>query len=704
MNMMTDLTTKKIPVSCNKDCGGGCPLLAYVKDGRVIKIVNNPLGNRHMSGCVKGFQMTKVLYSAERLKKPLLRKGARGSGDFEEVPWSEALDIVAEKLNSIKEKHGNQAILSLGGSGACRGALHNTIRLPLRFLNLFGGHTSTYGSYSAGATEFTTPHMIGRTWTGIDPATLLKSNMIILWGANIADCRFGCELYGWLGEARKKGVDVVVIDPRRSATVSKLATKWIPIRPGTDSAMMMAVLYVLVTEDLIDSTFIDTYSVGFDELKRYVLGSGDDGQEAKTPLWAEDICGTPASLIVEFARQYGRAKPSALIPGLSIQRTIGGEEAVRLSIVLQVATGNLGKMGGSSGGLTWDSLPRPRMKAIKIPPNPIVERAPTYLWPDMVLNGTAGGYPCNIKAIYNVGGNYIVQGSDVRKSIRAFESVEFSVCHDYFLTPTAAYCDVVLPVTTFLERGDIVFSGGNYLLFSNQVSQPLPESKNDYDIFSDLAYRLGFGEAFTEGKNEEDWLREFIASSEITDPDEFKRTGIYYGKDQLRVGLSDFIEDPETNPLSTPSGKIEISSKSFGMTGFSPIPEVRILEPTRDYPLRLISPKSRFRIHSQFSNIPLAGKRERHDLWINPVDAKKRGIINGQTILVNSPEGRVKIKARVTGEILQGVVCLLEGLWPCFNSHGVETSGSVNVLTSTEPTEPSRASRTHSVLVEVTGL
>lgn len=278
---MTDSNITKIPVSCNKDCGGGCPLLAYVRDGRVIKIANNPLGGRYMTGCIKGFQMPRVLYSSERLKKPLLRTGVRGSGNFEEVEWDKALDIISDKLNSIKEKYGNKAILPLGGSGACRGALHNTIRLTFRFLNLFGGYTSTYGSYSAGAAEFTIPRIIGMPWTGIDPGTLLNSKMIILWGANIADCKFGCELYGYIYEAKKKGTEVVVIDPRRSSSVRKLASKWIPIRPGTDSAMMMAVLYVLITENLIDDRFIEKYSLGFDELKRYVLGIGDDEQQAK---------------------------------------------------------------------------------------------------------------------------------------------------------------------------------------------------------------------------------------------------------------------------------------------------------------------------------------------------------------------------------------------------------------------------------------
>ncbi len=172
----------------------------------------------------------------------------------------------------------------------------------------------------------------------------------------------------------------------------------------------------------------------------------------------------------------------------------------------------------------------------------------------------------------------MVQGSDIHKNMRAFAQVEFSVCHDFMLTPTARHCDLVLPTTTFLERDDIVFpDSGNYLLFSNQAVPPMPEAKNDYDIFCELAERLGFLADFSEGKSAEEWLRGFVTDSEVADYEEFKRTGIYLGADQLRVGLSDFVADPQEHPLNTPSGRVEISSRAYAETGFSPIPKCRIL-------------------------------------------------------------------------------------------------------------------------------
>jgi anaerobic dimethyl sulfoxide reductase subunit A len=370
--------------------------------------------------------------------------------------------------------------------------------------------------------------------------------------------------------------------------------------------------------------------------------------------------------------------------------------------VLQAATANIGIPGGSSGAFGWGGLPGPQIGRISVPSRAGQPSVPVYGWPDAVLEGRAGGYPSDIRAIYNVGGNFVVQGADVHKNLRAFEKVEFSVCHDIFLTPTARACDVVLPATTFLERNDIIFSAHNYAFFSNQAVSPQGDARNDYDIFCDLAERLGFLTEFSEGKNEEMWLSDFVAGSDVGDWDEFRRTGIFKGEDQLRVGLCDFVEDPEMHPLPTPSGRVEITSERYAAdTGFSPWPKPEWLQPNSAYPLRLITPKSRFRVHSQHANIPWFAEKDPQALWIHPADAGFRGISDGSLVMVSSPRGCVRIAARVTENILPGVVCLLEGVWPLFDSEGIDTAGSPNVLTSTEPTMPSQASRTHSVLVQV---
>ena len=663
-----------------------------------MRVTDSPWRGPYMRGCARGYQMPRTLYAPDRLKKPLVRDGPRGSGQFREASWPQALDLVAHRLGEIKDRCGAQAILRLGGSGSCRGALHNTALLTQRFLGLLGGYTETSGNYSSQAVSFTTPLLLGTKMAGIDPGTLQYSQLIILWGANIADNRLGCEMEARVREAKSRGVPIVVIDPRRSRTARTLGTEWMPVYPGTDVALMMAVLHVWISEGLVDAAFVDKYSVGFDVLQCRILGQ--DGGPARTPQWAEALCGTPADAIVRFARLYANTKPAALLPGLSLQRTVGGEETARMAIALQVASGNLGTPGGSSGAQFWNRLPAPRMPAIDAPAAPGA-CVPVYRWPDAILEGMVGGYPSDVRAVYNVGGNYLVQGSDVRKGMRAFERLEFAVCHDYFLTPTARHCDVVLPVTTFLERQDIVFPEANYLLFSNQAVPPQGEARNDYDVFCDLAERLGFGARFSAGRDEEAWLRHFVANSEVPDYEEFKRTGIYMGPDHMRVGLAEFVADPAAHPLRTPSGRVEIASARYAQTGFSAVPECRQAPQELGYPLRMVTPKARYRTHSQCDNIPWHKQKEPQVLWMHPLDAASRDVVDGQRVLIRSPQGRVRIPARVSEDIMRGVVCLLAGVWPRFASDGTDEAGCANVLTSTQPTLPSQGSRTHSVWVEV---
>ena len=689
-----------LAVTCNKDCGGGCPLEAVVRDGRVVRVRNNPLGGRAMRGCPRGFEMPRVVYAPDRILKPLLRVGERGSGRFREAEWPEALDLVAGRLAEVQGRHGAGSILALAGFASGRGALHSTQRLTKRFLGLMGGYTEITGGYSSAAADFVTPFALGTNLAGIDAATVRRSRLIILWGANVTDTRLGCETEFYIEEARRRGTEVIVVDPRRSATVKKLDARWIPVRPGGDAALMMAVLYVLLEEGLVDRPFVAAHSTGFEELERRVLGR-EDGL-ARTPAWAEGVCGTPERLIRELALAYGRARPTALIPGLSIQRTVGGEEAIRLAIALQVATGNLGQPGGSSGALTWGKLPVPRMGWIEAPANPAGASIPVVRWPDAVLEGRQGGYPADIRAIYSVGNNYVVQGSDLHKSLRAFRQVEFSVCHDYALTPTARECDVVLPATTFLEREDIVFpAGGNYLLYSNRAVEPLGWARNDYAIFCELAGRLGLGGAFSEGRSEAEWLERFLAESEVADVEAFRRTGIYWGADQARVGLHEFALDPEAHPLRTPSGMVEIASRAYAATGFPAAPACRMAAPDPAYPLWLVTPHARFRTHSQYETIAWFKSRTPQAVWLSPADAAARGIAGGDAVVVRSRQGRMRIAARVSEEIMPGVASLLQGTWPVFDAQGAETAGCANVLTSTEPTLPSHGPRTHSVQVEV---
>jgi anaerobic dimethyl sulfoxide reductase subunit A len=701
--MIPDVTstgtgTTPLPVSCNRDCGGGCPLLAHVEGGRVTRITHNPAAGPYLQGCIRGYLALHQLYDPARLTKPLVRSGPRGSGRFREVEWPEALRTVADGLAAVREKHGDGAILALGGSGSCRGAVHNTGRLTARFLNLFGGHVAESDSYSSAAAQFTERVVLGTNDAGIDAATARHSAMIVLWGANLSDCVMGCEWRARVREARRRGVPVVVVDPRRTETVRLLGSEWLPVRPGTDSALMLALLYVLVSEGLADEAFASAHATGWPELRARVLGH--DGRAPATPEWAEALCGTPAARIVALAREWARRRPTALIPGLSAQRTVGGEESVRLAVALQLATGNFGRLGGSSGGRVWDALPEPRLAAIPVPQAQASSTVHANDWAHALLEGGAGGYP-DAAAVVNVGANYVVQGADVALNLRAMQAPEFSVSHDLFLTATARQCDAVLPATHWLERDDAVFSWATFLLFSHKVARPPGQARHDYDILADLADRLGFGAEFTQGRDAGEWLRACIADSEIPDEAEFRRTGIHLGPEQERVGLAEFAADPVGAPLTTPSGKVELAGVACAAAGLPRVPEARLLPTVETHPLRLVTPKSRVRVHSQLGDLPEFRARDDRTVWLNPVDAEARGLADGDEVAVRSAQGAVRRPCRVTADVMEGVVSLLAGISPEFDESGCDLAGSANVLTCSEPTLPSRGARLHSTLVEV---
>ena len=691
-----------IPVFCGKDCGGNaCPLTATLEDGRVTHVANNVAAGKYLLGCSRGYAMPLELYAPDRLLRPLIRTGARGSGRFREASWEEALGRVADRLGDVRAKHGAVSVLNLASAG-CTSALHGTIPLLRRFLNFYGGATRFTGSYSNGAAQFILPYLFGAHWrsSGFDAATMQYAQMIVLWGANVLEARLGTDVNARLLEAARRGAQIVVIDPRRSRSAHKTGAWWIPCRPGTDAALMLAVLYVLLTENRVDRAFIAARSTGFEQLEAYVLGR--DAGQPRTPRWAEPLCGLSAEEITRFARAYAAAKPAVLLPGYSIQRVYAGEEPYRLAVALQLATGNFGVLGGSTGSLN-NAQPGVRVGRLPAPILPDSPSVPVARWPDAVLEGRAGGYPTDIHAIYSIGGNYLNQGSQIAKGIAAFEKLDFAVCHELFLTPTARYCDVVLPAAHALEKEDIGLSwGGNFITYKKQAIPPRGEARTDYDILCDLAERLGFGSQFSEGRSAAQWIQHFLDRSEVPDHDAFRRSGVHIAADQERVGLVDFARDPAANPLSTPSGLVEIASARYAAeTGFPAIPTWQPRPQDERYPLQLITPKSPHRTHSQGSNIAEIRRKASHALDMHPNDAAARGINDGDQVRLFNAVGTAHVTVRVCGDLAVGVVCLPEGVWVELDAHGFDAAGAANMLTSTQGTAPATACIMHDVGVQV---
>jgi len=281
--------------------------------------------------------------------------------------------------------------------------------------------------------------------------------------------------------------------------------------------------------------------------------------------------------------------------------------------------------------------------------------------------------------------------------------VDFVACHELFLTPTARYSDVVFPATTTLEREDVgIPCLGNYLLYKPQVVPPRGQARSDYEVLCELADRLGFGPEFSAGRSAAQWVEQFIAQSEVPDPDEFRRTGIYIAPDQQRVGLADYAAEPGRYPLSTPSGKVEIVSESYQREhGFPAFPTWQPPPEDDHYPLRLITPKSPYRTHSQGSNIPAISEKAAHRLTMHPQDAAARGIVDGDTVRLFNAQGASRITAHLSEDIVPGVVSLPEGVWVKLDAAGVDLAGSANMFTSSVGTAPGTACIMHGVGVEV---
>lgn len=689
---------ERIPTFCGKDCGGtACPLVAVVDKGTVTSIERNPAG-LDLKACPRGYALHNAHYAQDRILTPLIASGSRGSGSFREASWEEAITLVAHRLGDIRDRQGSTSLLALGSTGSI-GALHNSENLLTRFIHASEGGTTLSSNYSNGAACFVLPYLFGEAHqhSGWDAATVRKSRLIILWGANVLEARLGTELGTEIAKAARTGVPVIVIDPRRSRTAKALNARWIPIRPGTDAAMMLAVLHVLFRDNLVDRARMNTLSVGADELERYVSGIAD-GLE-RSPTWAEGICGIPAGVIEGFAREYAATKPAMLVPGFSIQRVHNGEETFRLSVALQIATGNLGIAGGSSGSLN-SRLPKPRAGSLPLLNSAASRSVPILRWADAILEGKAGGYPSDITAAYVMGFNAVNQGADSLKSIQALHALSFSVCHEMFMTPTARLCDVILPVYSPLEKEDICSPWlGNYILYKRSAVLPRGMVRNDYDILSELSELMGFGSVFNEGKSASDWLASFLAESEIPDTEAFKNSGVYFGANRERVGLEQFAADPGGQPLPTPSGKVELYSAAYARdTGRSAIP---IWEDRPDHPryaFLLITPKSIHRTHSQGGQLrgPDAG-----ELSMARVDAARLMIESGDDVLVSNEEGRLIAKAIVSDDIAQGVLCLHEGSWLNIGPDGVDRGGCANMLTSTKGSGPSVAPVMHGIPVAV---
>jgi anaerobic dimethyl sulfoxide reductase subunit A len=731
------------------NCGGRCLLVATIEDGRITRLeaddrADDDLARPRLVACSRGRAYVKRQYHPDRLTHPLKRIGERGEGRFARITWDEALDLAAGQIRRVREAYGNGALFVPYGTGGYSNT--NGSHLARRLFYQFGGCLDIENSYSWACTNRATVTVYGTRISGNQRQDWVRSRFILMWGWNPAEMIDGTSSAWFVKKAREAGARVVCIDPRKTLSAIGCADEWVPIRPGTDAAMMTAMAHVIVTEGLHDRGFVATHCVGFDaatmpegmeseeSYEDYLLGRRD-GIE-KTPAWAEAITGVPRETIARLARELATAGPAMLYQGYGMQRRAYGEQVVRAGCTLAAITGNVGIPGGNASGI---ALPAPdggaRWIAFPLGENPHPAAIPVAAWDVAVTRGRSMGredgvvgadrLESDVKLIYAVASNCLVNQhmniNRTAKILRDESLVEFLIVQDQFLTPTARFADLVLPACTAFETHGVQdgWKFSNEVLYMPKLVEPLGESMSDYAICAGIAERLGIGDAFTEGRDERGWVDRILELyrdrfPEIPDADGFETSnvGVYAeAVTEPAVAFEDFRRDPEAHPLDTPSGKVEIFSTELHALGRpDEIPAVpKYIEEWESpfgpeasaFPLQAIGSHTLSRVHSTHANNPWLQEAFPQRVFVNPVDAAARGIGDGDPVRVFNDRGAMVIPCRVTNRMMPGVVDIPSGAWWDPDEDGTDRGGATNVLTSERLTPYAFGTASHTIMVEI---
>ena len=697
--------------ACPHDCPDTCSILTTVEDGKAIAVRGNP-DHPFTRGrlCVKVNNYEERVYSDKRVLYPLMRVGPKGSKQFQRISWDEAIETIAKRWKSIIATDGAQAILPYSYLGT-QGIL-NGLNVGDPLFNKLGATVSERTFCDSGSC---TAYMmtIGPT-PGVDPESFVHSKYILLWACNT----LGTNSHHWpfIEQAKKAGAKLVVIDPVRTRT-ARLADWHIPIRPGTDAALALAMIHVIIKENLVDRDYIDKHTVGYDELA--------ERASTYTPEFAAQETGIPVEDIVKLAREYATTPPAVVRIGVAVERHAGGGQTVRAIACLPGLIGAWKHVGGGllqlpiwAFPVKWEVLMRPDLQPEKM-------RVLNSWRLGPALTGELGFDP-PIKALFVYNANPMAMVTEQAKLEQGLEREDlFTVVSEHFLTDTARYADIVLPATTQLEQKDIMFSWGHlYLSYNNPAIEPLGEAVSNTELFRRLAKAMAIEDPSFYRTDDEiieaslDWTNPVLRGITLED---VKAKG--YAR--LTMPSADDWAPHREGNFPTPTGKCEFKSTITGGGNFvvplfrqgyngdqdgTPVDALPHYIPPNEnpqttpalakrYPLSLITPKSHAFLNSNYGNLPAqtAQAGEEQSVFLHPDDAEQRGIVAGAPIRVFNDRGAFEAFASISPDVMPGVVMAPSGYWHRSNRKGA----TVHALTPPAYADLGRAPTFSDVLVQV---
>lgn len=675
--------------ACPHDCPDTCSMVFEVENGKLNSVKGNPDHPMTRGGlCVKLKDYEKRHYHPDRLLYPMRRTGPKGSGQFERISWDEALDEITSRWKTIIDEYGPEAIIPysyLGHQGLVHGlnggdAFFNKMGATVCERTFCGEGSCTAWLLTVGPTA------------GVDPESFIHSKYIVIWGCNSVSTN----IHHWhiVKDAQKKGAKVVVIDPYRSRT-AKEADWHIAPKPGTDGALAMAMMQVIIEEGLQDQDYVDNYTVGFAELAERV--------KSRTPEWAAEITGIPTDDIRRFAREYATTQPAAIRLGVALERNYGGGQAIRAVTCLPALTGAWRHVGG--GATQFPVWEHPYKFDVISRPDLIPEgtRVINAIQIGRALNGEMK-LDTPIKSMMCWNANPVTQAAETDKIVEGLMREDlFMVSAEHFLSDTASYADIVLPASMGAEMEDMILSWGHlYLTYNEKCVESPGEALPNNEIFRRLAARMGYQEdnfKWSDSECLENYVDWDSPACEGIDLNYLREHGFA----RLNVGTKDDRAPHKAGNFPTPTGKCHFMVE--GATNFvappfrqmyegfqpgEPIDSLPDYVPSREtpstnpglaekYPLNIISPKSHGFLNSCYGNIDekIKGQGDQFVL-ISPIDADRRNIQNGDTVKVFNDRGGFEGKAQITDDVSAGIVVATLGYWRQLNK------GTVNCVSSAE--------------------